>query len=96
MKMPVEIKKIIVNKSFSVDTVGMSDSEVICFEDMVLKIEKECKESHTEVKMMYWLADKIPVPKVINAEKIDNKSYLIMSKIAGSMSCEPLLKKQSY
>lgn len=88
MNIPDNIKKFIGNKSFEVDTVGMSDSEVICFDDIVLKIENQCEESDNESKIMYWLEDKLPVPKVICLEKLDNKNYLLMSKIRGSMSCE--------
>lgn len=88
MNIPDNIKRFIGNKSFEVDTVGMSDSEVICFDDMVLKIEKQCEESENEIKMMHWLDDKLPVPKVICSEKLNNKNYLLMSKVIGSMSCE--------
>ena len=87
MNIPDNIKRFIGNKSFEVDTVGMSDSKVICFHDMVLKIENQCEESEKESKMMQWLADKLPVPKVICSEKLNNKNYLLMSKVRGSMSC---------
>ena len=39
MKIPIEIKKIIGDKAFNIDTVGLSDSQVFCFDDIVLKIQ---------------------------------------------------------
>ena len=40
MDFPLEIKNIIKDKPFSQDDVGLSDSQVLIFDDMVLKIEK--------------------------------------------------------
>jgi aminoglycoside phosphotransferase len=60
---------------------------VICFDDMVLKIEKHQEESDNEHIMMAWLADKLPVPKVLCTEKENGINYLLMSRINGKMSC---------
>lgn len=87
MNIPFNIQKIIGDHSFSIDNVGMSNSQVVCFEDMVLKIEKQSEESNNENKMMSWLADKLPVPKIICLEKSNNINYLLMSKIKGNMLC---------
>ena len=38
MEIPYSIRNIIGDRPYSVDCVGMSDAQVICFEDMVLKI----------------------------------------------------------
>lgn len=89
MYIPNNIKRIIGKRNFSIDRIGMSEASVICCEDMVLKVEKSCVESDNENKMMEWLWDKIPVPKIIYLEKVENKNYLLMSKINGRMSCEP-------
>ena len=89
MYIPNNIKRIIGKRDFSIDRMGMSEASVICCEDMVLKVEKSCVESDNENKMMEWLLDKIPVPKIIYLEKVENKNYLLMSKINGRMSCEP-------
>lgn len=85
--MPASIKKIIGDRVYTIDTVGMSDSQVILFDDMVLKIEKEREEVEKEYKMMEWLKDKLPVPKVLCREKEDSMSYLLMTKIGGEMCC---------
>ncbi len=87
MNIPKSINEIIKNKSYSIDTVGMSDSQVICFDDMVLKVEKQQEESDNEHMMMRWLSDKLPVPEVLCSEKENGMSYLLMSRIKGKMSC---------
>lgn len=89
MNIPTEIKNIIGDRHFSIDTIGMSDSQVLCFDDMVLKIEKCSEESDNEHNMMAWLSDKLPVPKVIYSKKTEKANYLLMSKLKGKMSCEP-------
>ena len=88
LKVPVNIKLLIDKKSFVVDTIGMSGNQVLIFEDMVLKIEQSSAAVAEQVQMMRWLEGKIPVPKVLAYEEMDGKSYLLMSKISGQMSCD--------
>lgn len=85
---PIEIQRIIDNKEYSIDSIGMSDSQVICFDDMVLKVENPREESDNEHRMMGWLKDKLPVPEIICSKKTENKNYLLMSRISGEMSCD--------
>lgn len=87
MNFPKSIVKILGDRPYSIDTIGMSKAQVICFEDMVLKIEEQSEESEKELQMMEWLADKLPVPKILCSEKEKDMSYLLMSKIGGEMSC---------
>jgi len=84
---PENIKKIISNEKYETDSIGMSDSNVLCFENYVLKIEKEREESNNEHHMMKWLNGKLPVPEVIAFEKVNGINYLLMSKIDGEMAC---------
>ncbi len=87
MNIPNKIKEIIGDMSYSIDTIGMSNSQVIYFDDMVLKIEKQGEESDNEHKMMAWLANKLPVPEVLYSQSEDGINYLLMSKIKGKMAC---------
>lgn len=87
MHLPSSIHKIIGDRAYTVDTVGMSGSQVICFEDMVLKMQPRDEEAEHELQMMSWLADRLPVPKIICAETKDDTSYLLMSRLGGSMAC---------
>lgn len=88
IRIPESIKQYLGNRPFQVDSVGQSDSTVIIFEDMALKIEKQCEESDNERSMMEWLSGKLPVPKVLCADTVDGINYLLMSRLPGKMSCD--------
>lgn len=85
---PVEILKQIENKQYTIDEIGKSNSQVICFENMVLKIEVADEVSDNEHLMMKWLKDKLPVPQIICLKKENGINYLLMSRIEGEMSCD--------
>ena len=84
---PSKMKYLINGKVFTEDTIGMSGSQILLFEDTVLKIENTSSSMQEQVQMMEWLKGKIPVPQVIAYEEEKGKSYLLMSKIQGEMSC---------
>ena len=86
---PFKIKGIIDKKPYMVDNVGMSGNQVLIFEDMVLKIEDSVETVSKQVQMLQWLEGKLPVPKVLACEEANGKSYLLMTKIDGKMSCDP-------
>ena len=86
--MPSKIRTLVDKKPFTVDDIGMSGNQVLIFEDMVLKIEDSVASMAEQVQMMQWLKGKIPVPQVIAYEEDNGKSYLLMSKINGEMSCD--------
>ena len=88
INIPSKIKSWTVNKEYTIDDIGMSGNQVLIFEDMVLKIEENTEAVEQQVQMMQWLEGKIPVPKVLAYEVEDGKSYLLMSKIGGAMSCD--------
>lgn len=94
MIFPAAIRQITGDRPYYVDRVGMSTARVICFEDMVLKIEKSGEESDNEQRMMAWLKGKLPVPEILCAEKENGINYLLMSRLDGVMSCsEEYIKK---
>ncbi len=88
MEFPKEICKVIGNRNYTINTIGKSGSDVLCFDDMVLKIETHSEESECEHQMMAWLFGRLPVPEVICAAQQDGKQYLLMSKAEGEMACE--------
>ena len=88
LHIPSKIRAHINNKTYTIDDIGMSGNQVLIFEDMVLKIEENIEAVEQQVRMMQWLEGKIPVPKVIVHEVDNGKSYLLMSKIDGLMSCD--------
>lgn len=85
---PTEIFKLVENKSYSFDSVGMSGSSVIIFDDRVLKISIGEDAFKSEAAIMSWLNGRVPVPKVICHVVENGMSYLLMTRIEGIMSCD--------
>lgn len=88
LQVPSKIRALIETKPYKVDDIGMSGNHVLIFEDMVLKIEDNSVAIRKQVEVMKWLDGKIPVPKVLEYEEENDKSYLLMSRIDGKMSCD--------
>lgn len=88
IEIPDKIKSILTSFNYSSDTVGMSEASILLFDDKVLKIDRVCDESENERDVMLWLKDKLPVPEVICHEIYNGRSYLLMSKLPGVMSCD--------
>ena len=86
--LPEKIKRLTAGKAYAMDTVGMSGSQVMVFDDRVLKIEKCRKENDETVRMMRWLCSRIPVPEVLCYETDGISQYLLMSRVGGKMSCD--------
>ena len=86
--LPDKIKDAIGNRPYKIDDIGMSGSTVLMFGDMVLKIQPESTEAKTEREMMHWLHGRLPVPEIVAHEISDGKSFLLMSRVPGKMSCD--------
>ncbi len=87
MEIPSKFKNLIGEKFGIKDNLSLSGASVYLFDDMVLKIQNLSKESENEYKMMCWLDGKLPVPKIIEFDKTNKLSYLLMSKCIGEMAC---------
>lgn len=83
----LSIKGLTEDKAYTVDEIGMSGNQVHLYEDMVLKIETQSEYVEQQVRIMEWLAGKLPVPRILGYEINEGKSYLLMSRIQGEMSC---------
>lgn len=86
-ELPNAIQKRIAGLEYNVDCIGESDSDIILFEDMVLKIEKTGNQSNREYDILNWLNGKLSVPKVIEFAQHNGYNYLLMSRLKGSMLC---------
>jgi tRNA (guanine37-N1)-methyltransferase len=73
------------------NTIGCSDATILEFDDLILKIQKESKESEREEQALNWLQGKLPVPKVLACEHNCGKSYILMEKVKGRMLCDPVI-----
>lgn len=75
---PEKIQNLINGKSYEIDDIGKSDSKILIFDDMVLKLQKFRAENDSSVEMMRWLEGKIPAPKVICYETDGDYQYLLI------------------
>ena len=89
MYIPQSIQKIVGDAPYTCDNIGMSGSAVLCYADMVLKIEPESEGFANQLAMLRWLEGKLPIPKVLQAVTEDGKQYLLMSRMPGKMACSP-------
>ena len=88
MLLPESIRQMISGKAFQTDAVGMSKAQVMVFDDCVLKIAPYHKKNEETVRVMRWLENKLPVPKVLCYERDAERQYLLMSRVPGKMACD--------
>ena len=88
MKIPDSIKNALSNQTYEIDSMGMSESNILLFTDQILKIREVSDEAKHEVWAMQWLAGRLSVPRIIAHEFKDNKSYLLMTRVTGQMACD--------
>ena len=76
------------DKNFSFDTIGKSDSQILLFEDAVLKIQNNDFNAQNELQTLLWLENQNEIisPKVFDSKIIDNKLFILMSKIQNEIS----------
>ena len=94
MNYPEKIRKHLKNKTGHTDTVGMSGSSVTVFSDCVLKVEPLSADSRERVEAMRWLAQRLPVPKVLCWEEEQGMGYLLMERMSGTMACDEIWLRQ--
>lgn len=88
MKLPKAIESRLESHKFLPDNIGLSKSKVYLFENQVLKIGEDNEEAENEYIIMEWLKDKLPVPRVLAFDKAEGKSWLLMTRVQGKMSCD--------
>lgn len=86
-KLPQAIQDILKQKQAVIDEVGLSNANILLYEDMVLKVEAHRDESNHEHTMLDWLADKLPVPQILQSIQETEYNYLLMSRAKGEFAC---------
>ncbi len=89
MVIPETIRTLIDGKEYTLDDLGKSGSQIMIFDDCVLKIMKNgFEDEDATIGVMRWLDGKLPAPKVLAYEKDEEYQYLLMSKVQGQVSCD--------
>lgn len=86
-EIPSKIRAIVKDLPYKTENIGMSGADIILFDDMVLKIEKSCKQANREYDILLWLQNRLPSARVIEFERTGGKNYLLMSRLGGDMVC---------
>lgn len=89
-KLPDAIHNKIKNLPYKVDNIGESESLVVIFENMVLKIEKTSSQSDNEYEILKWLNGKLPVPEIIEFARAGGYNFLLMSKLKGKAAYDKI------
>ena len=87
LDLPEDIQAIVGTKEYSLNNVGMSESEVRIYDDYVLKIQPQNEETDNGYAITKWLGEQIPIPSIPIYSVVNGMSYTLMTKIDGKMLC---------
>lgn len=85
--LPECIMQYVKDERYITDTTGRSNSKILMFQHMVLKIEPSNEALDNGNIMLKWLQGKVPVPNIIKHCSYNGVNYLLMSKVEGEMAC---------
>ena len=86
--LPSNIAKLLENKTYATDSIGMSNAGVYVYDNKVLKIQPHSDETVNEATMLMFLAERKLAPQVIAHEMMDGTDFLLMEKCRGKMLCD--------
>lgn len=88
MLLPESIRALVSEEAYAENDIGMSGSRVLMYRDKVLKVEPWDEQPQAESAMLRWLRGKLPVPEILAEEIQGGVRWLLMSRMAGKMSCD--------
>ena len=86
--LPKAIGEIVGDGAYETDALGKSGAAIRLYGHCVLKVEPQGEEAENAVRMMRWLAGKLPVPRILHHEVSGGMSYLLMTRVQGAMCCD--------
>ena len=96
MGQPSEIARYTAAKEFSMDSTGLSGASIAIFDDMVLRAEPVSEESENHTAMLRWLADKLPVPRILETTVQNGSRWTLMTRIRGEMACAAAWRRDPH
>ena len=91
IELPENIRKILLNKEFKVNTVGKTNSQVYMYNNMVLKIQNQSNETENEIEIMQKISKNLPIPKVIEQVDKEGLSYTLTTAFSWVLSITRLV-----
>ena len=88
-RLPSSIAGLLAGKPYTIDRTGLSGSEVLVFEDYVLKIGTNEKTDRETAAVLAFLKGRLPVPEVVEYTFEGGQSFFLMTRIRGKMACDP-------
>ncbi len=85
---PQAVLDIVGNAEYTLNDIGMSDSEVLIFRDYVLKIQQRSAETDNEHSILEWLGGRLPAPKIPAYIIESGTAYTLMTVAKGKMLCD--------
>ena len=74
---PSSILEIVESLDYKIDKIGQSDSQVLIYDDYILKINKDNYEARNEINIYEQLSSKLPIGKIIKYEIKDGYIYIL-------------------
>jgi len=87
--MPARLQLLLRGHTYRLDDIGMSHAQVRIYDDRVLKMRPQSRETETEHTMLQYLQGKLPVPQVLYHAVCDGTDDLLMTHAPGQMACDP-------
>lgn len=94
--LPPFIRSLLPAEDYTPDRIGCSHSQVLLFSDRVLKIQPPGTIQRNERAMLTWLEGRLIVPRVLACEEMGDRQYLLISRLTGSMACDPVWMKRPH
>ena len=85
---PESIMEYLDGLNYKVDDIGKSNSNIFIFDDYILKISTLSFDIENEIRVYNNLKDKLPISDIIAYEVIDERVYILKSKLKGKMLCD--------
>lgn len=88
LSLPPGIERRTRGLAYTENAVGQSGAAVRMYEDMVLKIQPSAPWTRREAAILRWLQGRVPAPQVIDCEELEGRTFLLMTRLKGTMACD--------
>ena len=87
LTLPPKLEELVSGLPFREENIGLSGSQVLIYDDFVLKTGPEAPDALSEARLLSWLEGKLPAPKCLWFSTENGRTYLLMTRVKGKMAC---------